>query len=138
MNDCLRTDVFVRFPPETIACACIFLSARKLEVSAYCNQCWLMVVNFYLLLLSFIHSFIHPSIINHWLINESTHSYIQSIVHLFIHLCFRSFIYSITHVFIHSFMFFIHSFFINLLICMYYSRSAFQISPTGLNCLMLD
>lgn len=33
MNDSLRTNVFVRFTPETIACACIFLSARQLRVS---------------------------------------------------------------------------------------------------------
>lgn len=32
MNDALRTDVFVRYQPETIACACIFLSARKSKV----------------------------------------------------------------------------------------------------------
>ncbi|PIK40156.1 putative cyclin-L1 [Apostichopus japonicus] len=32
MNDSLRTDVFVRYPPETIACACIYLSARQLQV----------------------------------------------------------------------------------------------------------
>lgn len=32
MNDSLRTDVFVRFHPESIACACIFLAARTLEV----------------------------------------------------------------------------------------------------------
>ncbi len=32
MNDSLRTDVFVRFAPESVACACIFLAARKLEV----------------------------------------------------------------------------------------------------------
>lgn len=32
MNDSLRTNVFVRFSPETIACACIFLSARQLKV----------------------------------------------------------------------------------------------------------
>ncbi|XP_069069391.1 cyclin-L1 isoform X3 [Pleurodeles waltl] len=31
MNDCLRTNVFVRFPPETIACACIYLAARALQ-----------------------------------------------------------------------------------------------------------
>lgn len=35
MNDCLRTNVFVRFSPETIACACIFLSARQLKVCSY-------------------------------------------------------------------------------------------------------
>ena len=34
MNDSLRTNLFVRFPPETIACACIFLAARELKVSA--------------------------------------------------------------------------------------------------------
>ena len=28
MNDSLRTDCFVRYTPETIACACIYLSAR--------------------------------------------------------------------------------------------------------------
>ena len=32
MNDSLRTDVFLRFTPETIACACIDLSARALQV----------------------------------------------------------------------------------------------------------
>lgn len=32
MNDSLRTDVFVRYPPETVAVACIYLSARKLRV----------------------------------------------------------------------------------------------------------
>ncbi|KAB1269268.1 Cyclin-L2 [Camelus dromedarius] len=31
MNDSLRTDVFVRFQPESIACACIYLAARTLE-----------------------------------------------------------------------------------------------------------
>ena len=35
MNDSLRTNLFVRFPPETIACACIFLAARELRVSAH-------------------------------------------------------------------------------------------------------
>lgn len=34
MNDSLRTNVFVRFQPETIACACIYLAARALQVSA--------------------------------------------------------------------------------------------------------
>lgn len=32
MNDSLRTDVFMRYNPETIACACIYLSARKLSI----------------------------------------------------------------------------------------------------------
>lgn len=35
MNDSLRTNVFVRFQPETIACACIYLAARALQVSIY-------------------------------------------------------------------------------------------------------
>ncbi|XP_076472731.1 cyclin-L1-like [Babylonia areolata] len=32
MNDSLRTDVFVRYSPGAIACACIFLAARRLRV----------------------------------------------------------------------------------------------------------
>lgn len=28
MNDGLRTDIFLRYTPETIACACIYLAAR--------------------------------------------------------------------------------------------------------------
>lgn len=32
MNDVLRTDVFVRHTPESVACACIFLAARRLGV----------------------------------------------------------------------------------------------------------
>lgn len=35
MNDSFRTNIFVRYPPETIGCACIFLSARQLEVRTY-------------------------------------------------------------------------------------------------------
>ncbi|KIH68870.1 hypothetical protein ANCDUO_00790 [Ancylostoma duodenale] len=31
MNDGLRTDMFVRYSPETIACACIFLAARTVQ-----------------------------------------------------------------------------------------------------------
>ncbi|CAL2044745.1 unnamed protein product [Caenorhabditis brenneri] len=31
MNDGLRTDIFMRYKPETIACACIFLAARTVE-----------------------------------------------------------------------------------------------------------
>jgi len=33
MNDSLRTDIFLRFSAETVACACIYLSARALQVS---------------------------------------------------------------------------------------------------------
>ena len=32
MNDGLRTNIFVRFRIETVACACIFLAARQLQV----------------------------------------------------------------------------------------------------------
>ena len=35
MNDSLRTDIFLRFTPETIACACIDLAARNLQVRKY-------------------------------------------------------------------------------------------------------
>lgn len=35
MNDSLRTDVFLRFSAETVACACIYLSARTLQVGHY-------------------------------------------------------------------------------------------------------
>ena len=33
INDSLRTDIFLRFKPETIACACIDLAARNLQVN---------------------------------------------------------------------------------------------------------
>ena len=32
MNDSFRTDVFMKYPPVVIACSCIFLAARQLEV----------------------------------------------------------------------------------------------------------
>lgn len=35
MNDSFRTDVFVRWHPETIACACIWLAARQLQVTTF-------------------------------------------------------------------------------------------------------
>lgn len=31
MNDGLRTDIFLRYRPETIACACIYLAARTVS-----------------------------------------------------------------------------------------------------------
>jgi len=40
MNDSLRTNVFVRYSPETIACACICLSARILKVPLPKNPNW--------------------------------------------------------------------------------------------------
>lgn len=38
MNDSLRTNVFVRFQPETIACACIYLAARVLQVAIQSHE----------------------------------------------------------------------------------------------------
>jgi len=32
MNDSLRTNVFLRFNPESIACACLFLAARTMQI----------------------------------------------------------------------------------------------------------
>lgn len=40
MNDSLRTDVFVRYQPEVIACACIYLTARKLKLPLPKNPAW--------------------------------------------------------------------------------------------------
>ncbi|XP_050667957.1 cyclin-L1 [Leptidea sinapis] len=43
MNDALRTDVFMRFPPETIACACIYLTARKIGLPLPNNPKWFLL-----------------------------------------------------------------------------------------------
>ena len=40
VNDSLRTDVFVRYQPETIASACIYLSARKLNIPLPKKPAW--------------------------------------------------------------------------------------------------
>lgn len=40
MNDSLRTDVFMRYQPETIACACIYLTARKIGLPLPNNPHW--------------------------------------------------------------------------------------------------
>lgn len=44
MNDSLRTDGFVRYQPETIACACIYLSARKLNIPLPRKPAWYSVL----------------------------------------------------------------------------------------------
>ncbi|KAG0724851.1 Cyclin-L1 [Chionoecetes opilio] len=44
MNDALRTDVFVRYSPETIACACIWLAARLLKVALPEQPAWYLVL----------------------------------------------------------------------------------------------
>lgn len=40
MNDSLRTDVFLRYQPETVACACIYLTARKLRLPLPKTPVW--------------------------------------------------------------------------------------------------
>ncbi|XP_067050577.1 cyclin-L1-like isoform X2 [Acropora muricata] len=40
MNDSFRTNVFVRYHPETIGCACIFLSARQLGICLPTRPPW--------------------------------------------------------------------------------------------------
>ncbi|XP_077397422.1 cyclin-L1a isoform X1 [Festucalex cinctus] len=43
MNDSLRTNVFVRFQAETIACACIFLAARALQIPLPSKPQWYLL-----------------------------------------------------------------------------------------------
>lgn len=43
MNDSLRTDAFVRYQPEVIACACIYLTARKLKLPLPKAPAWYLV-----------------------------------------------------------------------------------------------
>jgi hypothetical protein len=43
MNDSLRTDIFLRFTAETIACACIDLAARTLQISLPKNPPWFII-----------------------------------------------------------------------------------------------
>lgn len=44
MNDALRTDAFVRYDPETIACACIWLAARLLKYPLPEQPPWYLVL----------------------------------------------------------------------------------------------
>lgn len=44
MNDALRTDVFLRYSPETIACACIWLAARLRKVPLPESPPWYLVL----------------------------------------------------------------------------------------------
>ncbi|KAM4612933.1 cyclin-L1-like [Polymixia lowei] len=43
MNDSLRTDVFLRFSAETVACACIYLSARSLQIPLPDQPPWFLL-----------------------------------------------------------------------------------------------
>ncbi|XP_067092727.1 cyclin-L1-like isoform X3 [Osmerus mordax] len=43
MNDSLRTDVFLRFSAETVACACIYLSARSLQIPMPDQPPWFLL-----------------------------------------------------------------------------------------------
>lgn len=43
MNDALRTDVFLRYSPEKIACACIYLSARELQIPLPDSPPWYLI-----------------------------------------------------------------------------------------------
>ncbi|XP_013790464.1 cyclin-L1-like [Limulus polyphemus] len=43
MNDSLRSDVFVRYHPESIACACIYLSARLLQIPLPSKPAWYLI-----------------------------------------------------------------------------------------------
>lgn len=43
MSDALRSNVFVQYRPEAIACACIFLSARKLKIPLPNNPAWYVI-----------------------------------------------------------------------------------------------
>lgn len=45
INDSLRTDIFVRYQPETIATACIYLSARKLNIALPKKPSWYSILN---------------------------------------------------------------------------------------------
>ncbi|XP_046743428.1 cyclin-L1 [Diprion similis] len=40
MNDSLRSDVFLRHQPETVACACVYLGARQLQLPLPATPAW--------------------------------------------------------------------------------------------------
>jgi hypothetical protein len=40
MNDSFRTDIFLRYSPENLVCACIYLSARELQIPLPLSPPW--------------------------------------------------------------------------------------------------
>ncbi|XP_055339411.1 cyclin-L1-like [Paramacrobiotus metropolitanus] len=44
MNDSLRTDLFVRYSPEAVACGCIFLAARALQIPLPRKTSWFQLL----------------------------------------------------------------------------------------------
>jgi hypothetical protein len=45
MNDSLRSNVFVRFSVQSIACSCIFLAARQMKIPLPHNPPWWQLLN---------------------------------------------------------------------------------------------
>ncbi len=45
MSDALRSNVFCRYTPEAIACACIFLSARVLKIPLPNSPPWYIALD---------------------------------------------------------------------------------------------
>lgn len=45
INDSLRTDVYLRYSSETIACSAIYLTARKMDVPLPRNPHWFLVLD---------------------------------------------------------------------------------------------
>lgn len=43
MNDSLRTDIFLRYTPENIVCACIYLAARELKIPLPQSPPWFTI-----------------------------------------------------------------------------------------------
>lgn len=43
MNDSLRSDVFIRYEPETVACACVYLGARYLKLPLPAAPAWFSI-----------------------------------------------------------------------------------------------
>ncbi|KRX69183.1 Cyclin-L2, partial [Trichinella sp. T6] len=45
MNDSLRSDVFLRYAPETIACACVYMAARTYSIPMPLEKPWWRLFN---------------------------------------------------------------------------------------------